>query len=121
MQHIIKIIISIILVSTTAIAISHAATPDKQGLTKELQSIVFYADEYPPYIYKEDHKIKGQGAEFLFEIMEKLGIKKKEVRVYFSIWNRAYELAQKDKFKNGIVNMGRPTENKALFRVYSPY
>ena len=120
MQYIIKIIISIILVSITAIAISHEATPDKQGLIKELKSIVFYADEYPPYIYKEDHKIKGQGAAFLFEIMEKLGIKKKEVRVYFSIWNRAYELAQKDKFKNGIVNMGYTPERAPYFQWVGP-
>ena len=120
MQYIIKIMVSIVLVASAAIAISHDAVQGKQGLKKELESIVFYADEYPPYIYKEDHKVKGSGVEILFKIMEKLGVNKRDVRVYFSIWNRAYELAQKDKFKNGIVNMGYTPERAGYFQWVGP-
>ena len=61
-------------------------------IAQDATNLIYMTDEYPPFNYKKNGKLKGIAVDLLKAIWEKMGVPEQEIQLL--PWERAYKLIQ---------------------------
>lgn len=84
---------------------------------QSLEDITYLTEEYYPFNYTEDGKIKGLSADLLRLIWDRLEIPQQEIESM--PWARAYDRAQFEP-NTALFSMARSPEREAMFKWVGP-
>ena len=86
---------------------------------QSIDDLVFYTEDYPPYNFNEDGKIKGISIDLLVEIFKLTGSQLGRNNITLIPWARSYQYVIKKK-NTVLFSMTRTTERENLFHWVGP-
>lgn len=84
---------------------------------QDATNLIYMTEEYRPFSYKKNGKLKGIAVDFLKAIWEEMGVPEQEIEVL--PWERAYKLAQV-KENSVLFSTTRSIEHENMFKWAGP-
>ena len=91
----------------------------RPGYSQAIDDITFYTENFPPFNFKEDGRLRGISADVLAEILKDTGAKKTVQDVILTDWSAGYAAALKGP-NVGLFSTTRRPDREGLFKWVGP-
>jgi polar amino acid transport system substrate-binding protein len=88
-------------------------------LASSINDIKFMSEDFPPFNYLENKKLKGKSADVVIQIFKKLNLKEKISEIKFYPWARSYKYI-KERKNTALFAVTRTAEREHLFKWVGP-
>ncbi len=87
------------------------------AMATEVSKLTYLTEEYPPFNFEENGKLKGIAVDLLNEVWAKMGIPEQKIQLL--PWARAYKMVQKES-NTVLFSTTRSIEREDLFKWVGP-
>ena len=85
-----------------------------------IDDLTFMTEDYPPFNFKEDGKLRGVSTEIVVELFKRTGSKKTLEDIQLISWARGYKLTQEEP-NNALYSTTRTESREKLFKWVGPF